>query len=240
MNKAQITNFIQKYHLNGLIETLKLESNNNVLSARFITATKDLVGEVVMNSSPFTKDDIYIYDTSRLLKLLSITDGDLNVSLEGGKFPTKLHISDGNHEISYSLADMTLIPKVPNVKTSNVSFEFTLDKDLKSRIIKANSAVGDSDIIWIGTYTDVNDDKIQLSFGENGNHSNKISMFLTAKSITTKSSLIPFSSSQLKEILNANKDDDALVQIDKEGLMKISFQNELITSTYFIIRKKVQ
>ena len=240
MTKKQLIEFINKYSLGGINETVKLVSQNNTLMVKFVAPTKDLVGEIIMNESPVPDSELCIYNTSQLLKLLSITDGELLFDLEGGKNPKRANISDTVYHLSYTLADPILVGAVPNVKDADFEYSFLLNEENKQKIIKAKNAMGDNDLVWVGVYDDISNTKIQLVFGENSNHSNKVSLFIDPVGEAVKSPLIPFPSSIIKEILNANKTENGECFVNKDGLMKLHFTGEKITSTYFLIRKNIE
>ena len=238
-----LVSFIQRYYLGGIVETVRIQSTkDNKLTTDFIAPTKDLVGSIELNKSPLSPSDINIYDTSQLLKLLNITSGELTITPEGGKKVVKINITDGTYTVSYVLADSNLIPDVPKVSDSDYSYSFVLNDETRTKIVKSKGAIGDNDVVWIGTYSEISGngpDKIELIFGDNSNHSNKISFSLVASQMNAGSVPVPFSSKTLKEIINANKGDDGECFVNKDGLMKIKFANKAITSTYFMVRKNI-
>ena len=237
MNKKTLVDFINKYHLGGLIEKSKLNSQDGKLSVKFISPTKELVGEISINTTPISDKEICIHNTSQLLRLLNIVGDEINMDLEGGKTPTRLNISDGGFHVSYKLADPSLIGTVPAINSPGFSYSFNLNEDVKTKIIKSNNALNDSVLVWIGTEDGIEKDQILLLFGENLNHSNKLSFNVEPISINDKSKLIPYDSTILKEILNANKGIDGICEVSKEGLMKLTFSNESGDSIYYLIRR---
>ena len=46
MEKKYLTQFIDKYHLNGLVESVKWNIKDKVITVDFITPFKNLVGKV--------------------------------------------------------------------------------------------------------------------------------------------------------------------------------------------------
>ena len=83
MNKQKLVRFINKYYLNGVVNSVILNSKSDLqeLSARFISGDKTLLGDLTMDKWDFENSDIGIYNTEQLLKLLSVMDEDVNVSL---------------------------------------------------------------------------------------------------------------------------------------------------------------
>ena len=83
MNKKRLTRFINKYYLNGTVNSIVLnsKSNSQKLTARFISGDKSLLGELTMDKWSFEDSDIGIYNTEQLVKLLSVVDEDINEPL---------------------------------------------------------------------------------------------------------------------------------------------------------------
>ena len=60
MNKSKLVSFINKYYLNGTVNSVILNSNSNTkqLSTRFISGDKNLLGEVTMEDWDFETSEI--------------------------------------------------------------------------------------------------------------------------------------------------------------------------------------
>ena len=74
MNKSKLVSFINKYYLNGTVNSVVLNSNadKKQLSTRFISGDKNLLGELTMDSWDFETSEIGIYSTDQLLSLIHI------------------------------------------------------------------------------------------------------------------------------------------------------------------------
>ena len=83
MNKSKLVSFINKYYLNGTVNSVVLNSNadKKQLSTRFISGDKNLLGELTMDSWDFETSEIGIYSTDQLLKLLGVLDSDIRLNL---------------------------------------------------------------------------------------------------------------------------------------------------------------
>jgi hypothetical protein len=80
MEKSRLMNFISKYHLNGLVQSVAWNSNGS-LSTRFISDDKSVVGEVQMNTFNGTKSKLGVYNTDLLVKLLGVLGNDINFNV---------------------------------------------------------------------------------------------------------------------------------------------------------------
>ena len=74
MNKSKLVSFINKYYLNGTVNSVVLNSNSNTkqLSTRFISGDKNLLGEVTMEDWDFETSEIGVYSTDQFIKLLGV------------------------------------------------------------------------------------------------------------------------------------------------------------------------
>ena len=75
---------INKYHL-GEIEQVKWKTSNKILSIDFMTLNKEVIGNITHKDFDLEDSELSIYETKKLLNLLSITQGDLLFNLEKTK-----------------------------------------------------------------------------------------------------------------------------------------------------------
>ena len=81
---------------------------------------------------------------------------------------------------------------------------------------------------------------IELIFGDNSDHSNKINYIIQDISLSENINdfKIPFNSDLFKTILNNNKDfETAQLSLNTPGLLKLDFQAKTMESIYYIVRK---
>ena len=98
INKNLLTSTISKYYLNGLNNQVKWRIKDNMLTIYAGDAGR--VCKIELNNFPLEDSELGIFDTNKLSKLLSITNCDLNLSLEKLKsIYTKLHIADENFDL---------------------------------------------------------------------------------------------------------------------------------------------
>ena len=81
MNKTKLERFIIKYSLGGSIDSVKwIFKNNNLLTA-MMTPDKSLIGKVKVDNVDFDDRVLGVYSTGQLSRMLSVLDGNLDVSL---------------------------------------------------------------------------------------------------------------------------------------------------------------
>ena len=147
MNKQELVRFINKYYLNGVVNSVVLNSKSDtqVLSTRFISGDKTLLGDLTVDKWDFEDSDVGIYNTEQLLKLLSVMDNDIQLSLsKSGSKSLALKVSDSSSSINYMLSgtNRVTIPvntsKVSDIE--NVSFNANMFKEVLSANKECESA----------------------------------------------------------------------------------------------------
>jgi hypothetical protein len=241
IKKQDLQSVISKYHLNGLIDSVKWVTTETNFNVNFMSPNNDMLGSLSYNNTFLPTSEVAIYNTSQLNKLLGITSGDLEIDLtKGGKIYTKLLVSDSNCNLSYALADIMLIPRVA---TLNEPDGYEIEAELSSEhidfIIKYKNAI-QSDLVDIEVIPNISkgDHLLQFTFGEGADHANKIQYSIPCSSTQLIDSS-KFASDILKEILVSNKDmDNAKLYISEKGLIKLEFTSNDINSKYFLVQKE--
>jgi len=174
-----------------------------------------------------------VYDTTKLTKMLSILDNTVDFSIQDidGK-AVSLKFKDGSTSVNYMLADLSVIPNVPDLKQlPPFNVEIKLDANFISKFIRAKSALADEN-----NFTFVcKDGKGQIVLGHSNINTNRISIDVDC---TCEGDVKPisFSATYLKEILVANKEaNDATLKISSQGLSHIHFEIDKYESNYYLV-----
>ncbi|MDB4378250.1 hypothetical protein N9Z41_00630 [bacterium] len=240
ISKNQLTSVISKYYLNGLNNQVKWRIKDNTLTIYAGEAGR--VCKVVANNFPLEDAELGVFDTHKLSKLLSITNGDLIVSLEKMKaIYTKMHIQDSNYNLTYSLADILILGKNTWYEDpEDLDIDIILEQEDIDALIKAKNALSDIDNMLINTTTDFDGNPIcEFIFGDNTGFSNKITYQINGGKIENNNLSIPFNSDIFKDILNNNKDmNSCSLKLSNTGTLKIEFESEEIKSEYFVARNE--
>ena len=233
MEKQQLNRFVSKYNLAGLVESVKWESKEGSLTTSFISDDKSVLGNVTMTEFDGTDATFGVYDTTKLTKMLSILDSDVDFSIQDidGK-AVSLKFKDGSTSVNYMLADLSVIPNVPDLKQlPEFTTEIKLDTNFISKFIRAKSALADEN-----NFTFLcKDGKGQIILGHSNINTNRISIDVDC---TCEGDVDPisFSATYLKEILVANKDaSDATLKISSQGLSHIHFEVDKYESNYYLV-----
>jgi hypothetical protein len=243
IEKSYLQSIISKYYLEGLIDSAKWVIKDNQLVIGFISPNKNLVGKTVVNNFTLVDSELGVFDTTKLNKLISITNKSLQLDLvKHGKKCSKLILSDNQFNINYSLADIMLISKAPQVEEPEYDIEAVLENDDIIAMVRAKTALVDTNTIIIqSSETIEGNPQLEFVFGNNDEYSNKISYCISqiTKNNSNKSYKISYDSELFKLIMNANKEiSRGKLYISLDGLMKLEFENNDIKSTYFLIQNE--
>ena len=234
MEKQSLNRFVSKYNLAGLVESVKWESKDGSLTTSFISDDKSVLGSVSMKEFEGSGSEFGVYDTSKLTKMLSVlgSDVDFNINDIDGK-PVSLKFKDGSTSVNYMLADLSVIPNVPDLKQlPDFNVEIKLDANFISKFIKAKGALQDENNF---TFTCENGSG-QIILGYSNINTNRINIDVDCTCSTDKVDPISFSATYLKEILVANKEaTDATLKISSQGLAHISFSIDNYESNYYLV-----
>ena len=109
MKKSYIIDNIQKYYLGGLVGEVIWTISNGKVSISFSTTTKDTVGELEFELD-LEDNEVGIYNTDSLLRLLSVTSEDVQLELSKANtgIVNKLKIKDNKFDLDYNLSDTYL------------------------------------------------------------------------------------------------------------------------------------
>ena len=243
--KFELQSIINKYYLNGLIEAVKWEIKNNKLTIKYSSPNKEMLGELTYDNINLPDSNIGINNTSQLLKLISITSGDVLLDfIKNGKVFSKLIISDNQFTVNYTLADILTVPKTgAYMGSEEYNLEADMDFDSINALIKAKSALAESTTVVLNPHENLDGDfQIDFMFGGDIEYANKVSYFLpnVRRKDTPFDFTIGFSSDVFKEILSANKDaSKSKISVNLEGLMKLEFETTNTKSIYYIVKKDI-
>jgi hypothetical protein len=181
INKADLQSIISKYYLNALNEAVKWDIQDNKLTIKFTAPDKTMIGVVTCDNFELEDSSIGISNTTQLNKLLAITNGYLNLEYQKQhKMITKLIVSDNQFTLNYALADLMIIPKSGEyVGDDQYNIEATLDNESINAIVRAKSALADTDTVVFQPVINAATMEMQLEmlFGGNIEHSNKVSFY---------------------------------------------------------------
>ena len=237
MKKPYLEDVIEKYHLGGLVERVKINVVDKTLTTKFISAQKNLVGVLDAPNMELPDCEFGVYDTSQLLKLIGITNHFLVLDVEMNKgIANKLLIADNEFNLEYTLADTMLTPSVPTINEPNYAMVAELDEEFVARFLKAKKALGTE----VFTVKQGSEATMEFMLGGVEGYTNKINFNIKLKQSSVPGDPIKFPINEFGEILSANKQfTSGELSVSEDGLLKIEFTNEEgVKVTYLLVGRE--
>jgi len=237
MKKSYIIDNIQKYFLGGLVGEVIWIISNGKVNVNFTTTTKDTVGELEFKLD-LDNNEIGIYNTDSLLRLLSVTNEEVQLELSKNNtgIVNKLKIKDNKFDLDYNLSDTNIIQAVPKVSEANYDFVFQINDEFTSNFTKAHNALEKTPQFTVNTTTTPqNENVVEILLGERSTHANKVK-FTELATFTEQSDILPFSALVFREILTANRGAEGTMSVSNKGLAKLEFKTDTTLSKYFMVR----
>ena len=232
MQKTKLDRFIQKYNLNGNVNSVKWTSKDDTLATTFVTSDKSLMGSVTVDNVQFDEGDVGIYTTDLLQRLLGVLGDDvtLNVSKFGDK-AVSLKVQNGTVSIDYTLSDLSVIPDPPTLKrVPEFQTNIKIDSHFIETFIKGKSALSDAE-----TFTLITGKETQVVIGYASTNTNRVNIPVetTTNGLTDN---ISFNANLFSDVLSANKEcSSAILEISNDGLLRINFKVDDYDSTYYLV-----
>ena len=232
MQKTKLDRFIQKYNLNGNVNSVKWTSKDDTLATTFVTSDKSLMGSVTVDNVQFDEGDVGIYTTDLLQRLLGVLGDDvtLNVSKFGDK-AVSLKVQNGTVSIDYTLSDLSVIPDPPTLKrVPEFQTNIKIDSHFIETFIKGKSALSDAE-----TFTLITGVETQVVIGYASTNTNRVNIPVetTTNGLTDN---ISFNANLFRDVLSANKEcTSAVLEVSNDGLLRINFKVDDYDSTYYLV-----
>lgn len=237
MEKKKLTSFIEKYHLAGNTESVKVVCKDNTLTCDFIASDQNVVGHVSIDNFIIKNCDLGIYTTSQLVKLLTALDDNIEVVVNStGGTAFSINFKDTNStEVIFILADLSVIQQVPQMKQlPDFNVKIKLTSEFTEKFVKSKNALPDAENFA------VRDDALgtDIILNYSSLNTNRIT-FDVSKTAEAANELTPicFSANLFKEILLANKDaTEGFLEVSQAGLARVTFKGADYTSNYFLVQ----
>ena len=233
MNKNNLARFINKYNLNGNVNSVVLNSKDNTLSTRFITGDKSLLGELTLSKWKFEDADLGIYDTLQFSKLLDVLSDDITMKLNSsGDKAISLVVSDTDAKVNYMLSDLSVINQPPALKQlPKFQVKIKVDTKFITKFIAGKGALPETDTFTVIT----DDDNVKIVIGYSAINTNRVTLPVETETFE-KIDKVSFNANLFKEVLSANKEcESALLEVSEQGLSRISFNVDDYSVVYYLV-----
>jgi hypothetical protein len=233
MEKQKLQRFIAKYHLNGNVNSVVLNSVGDTLKTRFITGDKSLLGELSMNSWKFEDINLGVYDTEQFSRLLGVLSEDIQIKLtRSGDKAISLEVSDSYSKVNFMLSDLSVINTPPELKSlPEFQLKIKVDSRFITTFIAGKSALPDTDTFSVLS----KNDEVKLVIGHSSINTNKVTLPVETEKYEDID-IVSFNAELFKDVLIANKEcESAILEISESGLARINFKVDEYDVTYYLV-----
>ena len=233
MNKNNLVRFINKYNLNGNVNSVVLNSKDNTLSTRFITGDKSLLGELSLSKWKFEDADLGIYDTLQFSKLLDVLSDDITMKLNSsGDKAISLVVSDTDAKVNYMLSDLSVINQPPALKQlPEFQVKIKVNTKFITKFISGKGALPETDTFTVIT----DDDGVKIVIGYSAINTNRVTIPVETETFEDINK-VSFNANLFKEVLSANKEcESATLEVSQEGLSRINFKVDEYDVIYYLV-----
>jgi|TARA_Y100001938_G_scaffold140553_1_gene208888 hypothetical protein len=234
MNKQKLVKFIDKYNLGGLVNSAILSFKDNTLNTRFTSGDKSLLGILSMDNWDFEDGEFGVYNTEQLVKLLSVLDDDVTMSVSKTEEKAiSIQLSDSVSKVNYMLTDTSVInrPPVPESLPQNFELKININPQFITKFISGKQALPETDTFTVVT----NNNSTNVVIGYASVNTNRVTIPVSTTEYK-EMDLISFNASNFKEVLSANKEcESALLEVSPDGIAKITFKIDNYKSTYYLV-----
>jgi len=243
MKKEQITDFIKRYHLGGIIESAAWTFENKGVTTKFRSADKSFMGMVTKEN--FGVDEtcqIGILTTTKLVRLLSILEDEFTFALNkqiahDEEKIISIKLSDTYYdEENFMLADLTVIPKTKGLKAEpDYDLSIKINDKFIDSFTKAKGALPDTKSFAVVKNNKSN--KYQVVIGYSSTNSDSIYIPIEYEELETNNLNRPisFSADYFKEILAANKGAETFkFVVSEQGISHIVVKDNEYSIDYYL------
>ena len=233
MEKQKLQRFIAKYHLNGNVNSVVLNSVGDTLKTRFITGDKSLLGELSMNSWKFEDINLGVYDTEQFSRLLGVLSEDIQIKLtRSGDKAISLEVSDSYSKVNFMLSDLSVINTPPELKSlPEFQLKIKVDSRFITTFIAGKSALPDTDTFSVLS----KNDEVKLVIGHSSINTYKVTLPVETEKYEDID-IVSFNAELFKDVLIANKEcESAILEISESGLARINFKVDEYDVTYYLV-----
>jgi len=235
MEKKQLTGFIDKYHLAGNANSVRLDVKDKTLSCNFITDDQNVVGTVSMDNFDIDDVTLGVYATSQLTKLLTALDVDIKMRVNNADSTAySINLSDKTTDVTFMLADLSVIRQVPAMKQlPDFNVKIKLTKDFADKFVKSKNALPETENFAIES--DAMGTNMILNYSTL--NTNRITWPTITEGAQSDLKATCFSANLFKEILVANKEHETgFIEVSSAGLARVSFTGKDYSSTYYLVQ----
>ena len=147
MKKSDLLNYVGRYHLAGATTSVKWVAKDGGIETEFITDDQNVIGRVKADNLDFGTNELGVYATPQLVKMLSAVGDDLNVKVNDvDGTAVSVGVNDKDVDMTFMLADLSVIRQVPAMKQlPDFNVKIKLTKDFADKFVKSKNALPETE-----------------------------------------------------------------------------------------------
>ena len=233
MYKNTLERYLQKYNLNGNVNSVVVNSKNKKLKCRFTTDDKSLLGEVQLSKIDMEEGKLGIYDTNSLQRILNVMNDNVNIKIDSiNSKAVRMKIKDSNINANFMLADLSVFYSPPQLKKlPDWDLTYNFDNKFIQTYIKSKSALAEADTFAVKTKNKYG----EVIIGWSKASTNNITIPLKEPDFINSFQTLQFNANLLKDIMMSNRESKTgTLHVSEQGLLKIHFEVDDFISTYYL------
>ena len=217
MKKSNLTSLVEKYSLNGNIESVVWKTTNKNTTVELAHPDKTLIGTVTLKDSDIEDSELGIFDTTKLTQMLSVLESDfmLNIKKIENK-PFLIELKDSKFSMNFVPADVDVIPKGASLKQlPPFETEITIDDSFVDSFSKATKALNEGITAFI-----CNDNSVDVVVGYSS-ATNVNTVKFNIDPVRTETNTSRFKTDYLKSVLLCNRGIPGKLEIASKAASKV-------------------
>ena len=247
MKKDKLLNFIQKYHLGGLVDSAMWKVTDKEVIVHALGIDNVVRSVVTCTDFDLPNSELIVVNTDSLVSLLGAVDDEFSITIDYYKNnPSSLKIEDSAVDVNFILGHPSLVSaadtmynrihaetKAP-IKTQGLvpDVKFELDKETMNRFVKAKNALGKI-CTRFAVLTD--DNKVDIILNYDTNNTTRIQLSLEGEVSSQLFDPVFFNVDIVTQIFNSNKNFvTATLEVSSKGLLILNFTGEDWNAIYLV------
>lgn len=241
MKKDLFYQLISTGHIKGHCNKAVLYYNSRDLCCNFVSEDRTVVCKAV--SEKFNDGNNFIGDQEiglpnleSFLKMLKTLGSDVNIRLEReGRNEQYMVLDDSTIQMKYGLITSSQMPKIPHIRTANLTSQPTTiatDKAFITSFYKLSGSVKDCKYLFVTS----TEKKLELIFSQSEDYNTGAKVTIDLDQENDPIQVLKFGVDKIRTILYNNRDaDSGTILFYGEGMALINFETKNIKTNYYII-----
>jgi hypothetical protein len=239
MNRLALEQFILKYHLNGLLETIVWQASDTALKTLGASDDRQLMVSIETSGLRLPTNEYIVKDTSQLRSMLGLFGDSVTIKIANSNrgTPNAFEISDKQVKARFTLADALAKPPIPSlVNLPAPTLVLQLDAQMVQTLVKSKSVL--PDVVDVALVELEGTAKLIVGY-EPRRNTTQIAIDPTVISGAAPTEPTYFNIEHLRQILVANKEAKSILwNITPPKFSHLKFEIDGYDANYYLLASK--